>query len=147
MSLSIFLELSESITGFDQVRLLGTGLAELNLGVMTEVVGEEIASALLQHFANLPDRSARTLRRALFDDAKFGPITRSLLKLWYSGVWYRLPADWHHAFGPRPNDGTFVPSPQSYVEGLLWPAVGAHPAGAKAPGYGSWQYPPQIPSP
>ena len=27
----------------------------------------------------------------------------------------------------------------------LWVAIGANPPGAKAPGYGSWAYPPQIP--
>jgi len=33
------------------------------------------------------------------------------------------------------------------VEGLLWTAIGAHPAGAKAPGYGSWAEQPRIPPP
>ena len=32
----------------------------------------------------------------------------------------------------------------SYQEGLLWPAIGANPPGAKAPGYGSWAQPPRI---
>jgi len=38
----------------------------------------------------------------------------------------------------------FVVSPAAYTEGLLWRAIGAHPAGAKAPGYGSWAQPPDI---
>ncbi|WP_411075768.1 hypothetical protein [Streptomyces sp. cmx-4-7] len=46
---------------------------------------------------------------------------------------------------PRGEDGReppFVVSPDAYTEGLLWRAIGAHPSGAKAPGYGSWASPP-----
>jgi hypothetical protein len=39
---------------------------------------------------------------------------------------------------------SFVVCPAAYTEGLLWRAIGAHPAGAKAPGYGSWAAPPVI---
>jgi hypothetical protein len=39
---------------------------------------------------------------------------------------------------------SYVVSPAAYTEGLLWRAIGAHPAGAKAPGYGSWAQPPVI---
>lgn len=38
----------------------------------------------------------------------------------------------------------FVVSPAAYTEGLVWRAIGAHPAGAKAPGYASWAQPPDI---
>ncbi|MEU7525120.1 hypothetical protein AB0A74_05255 [Saccharothrix sp. NPDC042600] len=38
----------------------------------------------------------------------------------------------------------FVVSPAAYTEGLLWRAIGAHPSGAKAPGYGSWVNPPTF---
>ncbi|NNH33825.1 hypothetical protein C9413_32005, partial [Rhizobium sp. SEMIA 4085] len=38
-----------------------------------------------------------------------------------------------------------VVSPDAYIEGLLWKAIGAHPAGAKGPGFGSWAFPPKIP--
>ena len=39
---------------------------------------------------------------------------------------------------------SFVVCPEAYAEGLLWRAIGAHPAGARAPGYGSWAAPPVI---
>jgi len=35
-------------------------------------------------------------------------------------------------------------SPASYTEGLLWPTIGANPPGAKAPGFGTWAYPPVL---
>jgi hypothetical protein len=39
---------------------------------------------------------------------------------------------------------SYVVSAAAYTEGLLWRAIGAHPSGAKAPGYGSWAVPPVI---
>ncbi len=38
----------------------------------------------------------------------------------------------------------YAVSAAAYTEGLLWRAIGAHPPGAKAPGYGSWAVPPVI---
>ncbi|HYO83919.1 MAG TPA: hypothetical protein VES20_21125, partial [Bryobacteraceae bacterium] len=39
----------------------------------------------------------------------------------------------------------FMVSAAAYTEGLLWPAIGANPPGAKGPGYGSWALPPRVP--
>ncbi|MES2570213.1 MAG: hypothetical protein V4710_09195, partial [Verrucomicrobiota bacterium] len=86
------------------------------------------------------------MRGAILSDEKLGPIARNLIKLWYIGTWYQLPAAWRERHGMIAEDRTFIPSPSSYVEGLLWPAIGAHPPGAKAPGYGSWTTAPEIPS-
>jgi hypothetical protein len=61
------------------------------------------------------------------------------------GAWYPLPAAWRGTFGELEKDTTFVVSPAAYTEGLLWPTIGANPAGAKGPGYGTWSVPPRIP--
>ena len=42
-------------------------------------------------------------------------------------------------YPPNPN------APSTYAQGLVWNAIGAHPQGAKMPGYGSWALPPTIP--
>jgi hypothetical protein len=55
-----------------------------------------------------------------------------------------MPRDWRERFGGSAEDRDHVPSPQSYTEGLLWPAVGANPAGAKPFGYGMWAKPPRV---
>jgi hypothetical protein len=78
------------------------------------------------------------LRSKIFDDAKLGPLARSIIKLWYVGIWYALP-------GASSSDPRMV-APAAYMEGLLWRAIGANPSGAKAPGYASWAEPPQYPA-
>jgi hypothetical protein len=61
-------------------------------------------------------------------------------------MWYELPRAWTEAYGAREKNFTFTVSANAYTEGLIWPAIGANPSGAKAPGYGSWADPPKIPS-
>jgi hypothetical protein len=78
-----------------------------------------------------------------------GPVARNIIRLWYVAIWYELPKRWKERFGgidgEMPEfDETYVVSPAAYTEGLLWRAIGAHPAGAKAPGYGEWAEPPII---
>ena len=60
------------------------------------------------------------------------------------GTWYVLPVEWREAYAAGDRDRTFVVSPESYTEGLLWPAVGAGPSGAKPLGYGMWAMAPRI---
>lgn len=148
-----FLAFSAEVTAFGVVELQGTGQAEAYLQTVDDVVGAALVDELLVLHAKAPratgneGRAARGahLRRTIFGDGRLGPVARNIVKLWYSGVWYELPGAWTETYGPAPQDVTFVVSPSSYVEGLLWTAIGAHPAGAKAPGYGSWAAPPRIP--
>jgi hypothetical protein len=84
------------------------------------------------------------LRVRLLSNEKWGPIARNIIKLWYVSIWFELPSAWREAFGPLPNDRTFIPGAYSYTQGLLGPSVGAHVQGAKAPGYGTWADPPEI---
>ena len=147
-----FLAFSSAVTAFSTLQLRGTGLAGQYLSTVDDVVGEDVTDSLLAAFAGAaqsasddPAALERLLRRDIFSDDKLGPVARSILKLWYIGTWYELPPAWTEAFGARERNTTFVVSPAAYTEGLLWPAIGANPHGAKAPGYGSWAGPPQIP--
>ncbi|MDR3515036.1 MAG: hypothetical protein P4M00_04410 [Azospirillaceae bacterium] len=148
-----FLAFSAEVTAFPIVELQGTGQAESYLQTVEDIVGTQRLDRLLVLYQSLPlatredIRQARAdrLRRDIFGSDELGPIARNIIKLWYSGTWYELPSAWTEAYGPAPQDVTFVVAPSSYVEGLLWTAIGAHPAGAKAPGYASWQWPPHIP--
>lgn len=148
--LETFLDLSVELTAFSRFDLLGTGLADLYLATLDRVVGTDMADTLLAAYTGLaptqgPERQ-RALRISILGDELLGDIARTLIKLWYSGTWFAMPYAWTQRYGPKPADGTFVCSANAYVEGLLWKAIGAHPAGAKAPGYGSWAYPPKIPN-
>lgn len=142
MSLDDFVTFSSEVTGFTEFDLLGTGQAESYLHTVTKAVGEQNLTDLLSTYRHrvteLDDEQARAeqLTRAVFDDPRRGPITRSIIKLWYCGVWFGIPG----------YEGTFTASPQAYAQGLLWYAIGANPPGARAPGYGSWASPPRIPA-
>jgi hypothetical protein len=145
-----FLSLSVALTGYSRFRLLGTGQAQLYFSTLTDVVGEAAVTELLQAFQRVRDAASNDaafeplLRAEILSDEKLGPIARNAIKLWFVGVWYQLPAEWREAYGIREKDITFVPSPASYAEGLLWPTIDANPSGAKGPGYGTWALPPRI---
>lgn len=146
-----FLAFSAEMTAFTAFDLRGTGMAETYLDTATTVVGDDTIDTLLTAYAAAPaaldDRTLRDahLRLAIFGDARLGPVARNLIKLWYVGIWYELPRAWIEAFGARTANIKFMASAQAYTEGLLWPAIGANPPGAKAPGYASWVAAPQIP--
>ncbi|TRV81005.1 hypothetical protein FKN01_04485 [Streptomyces sp. 130] len=168
--LRAFVKFSAAVTGFSEFDLWGTGQAEAYYETVVDQEGLE------------------ALRKAISSDpsAPTDPVVKSIIKLWYVGVWYgpeltgrvdvaawtapgrsgakpAVPDDSQPedslprqgANGPRNAGGVragdsddrtplFVVSPDAYTEGLLWRAIGAHPAGAKAPGYGSWANPPTF---
>jgi hypothetical protein len=146
-----FLALSSALTGFSVFRLKGTGQAEPYLSTATEIVGDAVVRALLSAFRCIADKAGddegaleRGIRRHILSDGKLGPVARNLIKLWYVGTWYVLPVEWRESFANGGRDRTFVVSPDAYTEGLLWPAVGANPSGAKPLGYGMWAMAPRI---
>jgi hypothetical protein len=148
-----FLAFSAEVTAFSTFDLRGTGQADAYLSAVVGVVGDAPLAELLDTYGRVRDEAgqdpgqlANVLRRDIFSDAKLGPIARNIIKLWYVGTWYELPPEWSEAFGALERNFTFMVSPAAYTEGLLWPAIGANPPGAKAPGFGSWAEPPQIPT-
>jgi hypothetical protein len=146
-----FLDLSSALTGFSVFRLKGTGQAEPYLSTATEIVGEATVRSLLTDFRRIAgdagnDEAAleRGIRRHILSNDRLGPVARNIIKLWYVGTWYALPAEWRELYASRDRDRAFVVSPDAYTEGLLWPAVGANPSGAKPFGYGMWALAPRI---
>jgi len=151
-NLQDFLNLSVELTAFSEVELRGTGYSEKYYQTILDVIGETIFKELLNAYRNLSEAAGKDwpkkeqlLRQDLLSSRKLGPITRNIIKIWYVATWYPLPPYWRDEFGSRPNDGTFVVDAWAYPEGLLWPAVGAHPPGAKPFGYGSWTEKPADP--
>ena len=147
--LDAFVALSAELTCFEPFELIGTGVAADHLAAADRVVGGSHIDDLLaahQAICGLTGL-ARTaaFRRDILGCERLGPIARNVIKLWYVGVWFALPESWQQQFGPAPADKTFVVSPMTYIEGLLWKAAGAHPPGGRAPGFGSWADPPNIP--
>ncbi len=149
-----FFDFSAALTGFSRFHLQGTGQASLYFETVRNIIGEDLFGELLQTFhridseaKNSNDKSDKLtdgLRTEIFGSERFGPIARNIIKLWYVATWYQLPQAWRDTFGTKEKDKTFIPSPQAYPEGLLWPAIGVNPPGAKAPGYGTWSEPPSV---
>jgi hypothetical protein len=149
--LKAFLDFSSELTAFTIFDLSGTGMAEDYMKAADDITGAGTLDAILEAHGQLAkmglspaDRKA-LISREILGDTRLGPVARNIIKLWYTGTWNRLPPAWIERYGPAPRDHTFVISSAAYVEGLLWKAIGAHPAGAKGPGYGSWRHPPRIP--
>ena len=135
-----FVTFSASVTAFSEFDLLGTGQAEAFLETVQDQVGKETLRGLLDACGPLGE--------------DLGLLAKSIIKLWYAGIWYEpegTGADAAQRGVPRQRrpdqdgrEAPFVVSSAAYAEGLLWRAIGAHPSGAKAPGYGSWALPPTI---
>lgn len=146
-----FIALSVSLTGFPEYQLQGTGLANLYLSELIDIVGIEIIQEISETYQKIQSKSANdaqkleeNIRLQLMSDARLGPVTRNIVKLWYSGNWYQLPDEWRINYGVKERDISFVISAESYTEGLLWHAIGSNPSGAKPIGYGTWAEAPEI---
>jgi hypothetical protein len=125
-----FVALSAELTGYDRVRLLGTGLADVYLETVREAVTAGELDALLTAYAGLEAGPGRddAIRSVILDDPALGPIARNVIVLWYCGTWAPI-------LDPF---GAHVISPESYQQGLQWVTAGAHPMGANQQGYGAW---------
>lgn len=148
-NLDKFFALSVTLAGFQKIDLQGTGVGETYYNTVNTIVGEAIFQSLLDTFWDIhekygdqPDELNEQVRREIIADPKFGPVARNIIKMWYLANWYQLPESWRETYGTSPDDFTHVVSSAAYKEGLVWPAMGAHPMGAKQPGFGTWSFPP-----
>lgn len=146
-----FIAFSAAVTGFSEFRLRGTGQGEPYHSTVSRIVGEKTVADLLAAYRRVSGEAGgeeaaleRGMRREILSDDRLGPVARNVLKLWYTGIWYGMSRDWREAYGTSEGDRDFVVSPEAYTEGLLWPAIGAGPSGAKPLGYGMWATPPRI---
>jgi hypothetical protein len=128
-----FVALSAELTGFREVDIWGTGQARAHLDLVLRVAGDDLTARLL-------DASAA----GALADRDLGPLARNVIVLWYLGQWDQMPRHWRDRHGAAPADVAGVASAAAFREGLVWPAIGAHPTAAKAPGFGSWATPPVV---
>ena len=128
-----FVALSAELTGFREADIWGTGQARRHLDLVLSVAGDDVVARLL----------ARSAEQNL-GDPDLGPLARNVIVLWYLGQWDQMPRRWRDRHGASPADTAGVASAGAFREGLVWPAIGAHPTGAKAPGFGSWATPPSV---
>jgi len=127
-----FLSLSEALTGFIRFDLLATSFAEQYCQIFRNNIGSKTLSDIFEIWARIvSEHPAGDQADSIASDLMGDPVVRAalqrLIMLWYTGSWYdTLPY------------GEEVVSPQSFVEGLMWRAMAAHPMAAKPQGYGAW---------
>ncbi|MCZ7416839.1 MULTISPECIES: hypothetical protein [unclassified Streptomyces] len=163
-----FVKFSSAVTGFSEFDLWGTGQAE---AYYEAVLNQEGPDALRKVMDSDPhavpaDPVVNSVIKLWYVGVWYGPelVGRMDVAAWTapgrSGGKPAVPdgsrpegtrssaVSGQHQAGEDPAHGgperkpLFVVSPDAYTEGLLWRAIGAHPSGAKAPGYGSWVNPP-----
>ncbi|MGQ4488536.1 hypothetical protein ACN6LM_006004 [Streptomyces sp. SAS_281] len=166
-----FVQFSATATGFSEFDLWGTGQAEAYYEtVMTQEGPDALQRAISSDPSVVPaDPVVQSIIKLWYVGVWYGPelTGRVDVAAWTapgrSGAKPAVPDDsqpeeslpWKAAPGrqqageDRAGDSEdrkplFVVSPDAYTEGLLWRAIGAHPSGARAPGYGSWATPPAL---
>ena len=80
-------------------------------------------------------------QKPLYFEAADIPLINNIVRAWYLGKWAALTAGEMSALNIKGFDAgaEHVLSAEAYREALAWKTVGAHPPGAKQPGFGSWQ--------
>jgi len=149
-ALAEFVALSAILTGYEQVELWGTGVAEVYFQTVVGIVGGDVAKQLLAVGAAIQERWRgdpggldAAVRAEILASPKLGPVARNVIQLWYLGSWMQLPEAWRSEFGTSPADTTRVVSAAAYQQSLVYDAMAAHPPGAKQPGFGSWALDPE----
>src|ERR1041384_2149381 len=111
-----FVELSAALTGFGHLELLGTALANDYLTTLDAILPPGFMNELILAYERLPGgpECEPALASGILDDARFGPVARNVILLWYCGTWTVLPDAWRAVFGASPLDSTRVISGQAY---------------------------------
>ncbi|MDQ6941351.1 MAG: hypothetical protein M3169_02415 [Candidatus Eremiobacteraeota bacterium] len=133
----LFLEASAALTGYDVFTLQGTGIAGDYFDHVVASAGEKPLRGLCGKVCDPATGRARThqeITAAIDAGGTMDPLAQQVIGLWYLGTW-----------NPTPNDpnGAALLSGRSYVEGLVWQAIGSHPQAAKQQGFGAWAQEPR----
>lgn len=136
-----FLELSVVLTGFSENELLATGMHETYYyTIMKEPDPDNVrtffndARAVLDKYGSDEEELFQAVNSKFMPETAYLGLARRIVLLWYTGIWTSV-----QVVTQRTSQ---MVSPEAFVQGLIWAAAQTHPAGAKQPGYGSWENPP-----
>jgi hypothetical protein len=128
----VFLEISVHLTGFSDMELLGTGMLESYFNVVMNKNSVSVVEAFLAASEEIltknkgnADKIRQDILDKLMPDPSYDGLAKNIITMWYMGNWMNE-----------------MVSPTAYTQGLIWGVAGAHPPGAKQPGYDSWHRPP-----
>lgn len=139
--IQLFENLSIVLTGFSRAEIVGTGLLQTYFDTVKKELGKDTFEAILNAIQSikisnpehLSDKDSRQITD-LMGNINFKTPVGQIIQLWYLGEWVV------GTFNPE----NYIISSESYLEGLIWKAIAAHPMGGKQPGYGTWGFPPQT---
>ncbi len=148
--IDFFYDLSVILTGYKLVKLYATGQGDFYFSTLNEILGNDLVTGLLNEFDLQIDRSKKPpyepldllVKEEMLNNDKWGSVCRNIIKMWYMGNWYQMPESWRENYVNSTADVDKVLSSNTYIEGLVWTAMGRHPKSAKQPGYGTWAFPP-----
>jgi hypothetical protein len=101
------------------------------MDTVEQELGAQALTTLLDQF--ISEGGKVDAARKLHADATLGNLCRSIMKLWFVGIWYDP---------GNPGRPQRVVSTQAYKEGLVWKVMQAHPMGYSMWTFGHWQDPP-----
>jgi hypothetical protein len=142
--LNQFLNISSSLTGFEKVELLGTGMAQQYYEELYRLYKDTfirllfIAKAVNDVCSEDQQECEKQIHKRIIGDVEFGQIARNIIQLWYMASYTNF---------NDPTSPSYIISPEAYSNGLIWQAMNSHPPGAKHPGFGSWSVPPHSETP
>src|ERR1022692_305627 len=96
-----FLNLSVVLTGFNKVELQAAGVGREYLNLLIEMAGDTLCfelwaetQAIYAQHAGHAARLEREVNQRILKSAKYAPLARNIILLWYNAIWYQLPPDW-----------------------------------------------------
>lgn len=135
LTLPVFVNLSSALTGVATGQLQPAvdpiKIADQYFATLTGNVAATTLANLAAAFQSVPDPVQGAAQ--VLADPVFGPVARSIIKLWLLGAWYN-PAN--------PTQAVNVVSAQAYKESLVWKVMQSHPMGYSMFTFGYWSKPP-----
>jgi len=154
MTFQQFIDLSAALTGYPANVLLpnpdtqkvGEALyAELSLA------SNNIPAAQLDELTQVwnsisgtpPPQLEAAVQAQIINNLAITRLAQNIIYMWYLGIWYDLIKN-PNSFVPA-NNNDHVISSTTYINGLVWGEMGAHPMGYSVGEFGYWANVPVLP--
>ena len=135
--LPIFLNLSSRLTGYSTDDLEQTDMLETYYCMLMKEEDQDGIRAFLEKAKQVLTSADvdEEIKATFIDHTPYDGLAQRIILMWYTGIWTTM----NQSDVKPPQARMAMISPQAYQEGLIWTTAETHPAGAKQPGYGSWE--------